>query len=101
MTPRDRLARVAVLAGVAVLGGSGGEALADPTISFRFSSYDPSSVRIQPGQSFPWTADPGTTFDSLSGHPLQFADPTIPPQLDKTTSATRTFGRIGRFPFSC
>src|SRR3954451_25293535 len=78
-----------------------GQAAADPTITFRYTSYSPSSVRIEPGQSVTWVGDPGNTFDALSGHPLQFADASIPGQSDASSSTTRTFTRVGRFGFSC
>jgi len=60
-----------------VVLGSAGDALADPTITFRFATYTPSVVRIEPGQSVTWSGDGSNTFDALTGHPLVFADPAI------------------------
>jgi len=99
--PCDRFGRLALVAGALVLGGFTGEAVADATITFRYPAYTPTSVRIAPGQSVTWTGEAGSTFDTLTGHPLQFADPAIAPQADRSTSTKRTFATVGRFAFSC
>ncbi|HEY3185882.1 MAG TPA: PKD domain-containing protein [Solirubrobacteraceae bacterium] len=87
-------------AGALALTGVPAAASADPTITFRYATYTPNQVRIEPGQSVTWTGDPGNTFD-LTSHPLKFADPSIAPQSDKSSSTTRSFARVGRFAFAC
>ena len=86
--------------GALALAGLPAVASADPTITFRYATYTPGVVRIAPGQSVTWTGDPGNTFD-LTSHPLKFANPTIAPQTDKSSSTTRTFAGVGRFAFAC
>lgn len=94
-----RLAGTAA-AGALALAAFPSLALADPTITFRYASYSPNVVRVNPGQSVTWTGDPGNTF-GLTSHPLRFADPGIAPQSDSSSSTTRTFTQVGRYSFFC
>jgi len=93
------LAGSAAVAALA-LGALPDLAVADPNISFRYASYSPNVVRINPGQAVTWTGDAGATF-GLTSHPLRFADASIAPQSDNSSSTTRTFTRVGRFSFFC
>jgi len=97
--PWRRLAGSAAAAALAV-AALPSLALADPTVTFRYASYSPNVVRVNPGQAVTWTGDPGQTF-GINSHPLRFADPSIAPQSDTSNSTTRTFTRIGRFKFFC
>src|SRR3954462_10356109 len=97
--PWRRLAGSAA-AGAPALAALPNLALADPTVGFRYASYSPNVVRVNPGQSVTWTGDPGHTF-GLTSHPLPCADPSIAPQSDNSSSTTRAFTRVGRFKFFC
>jgi plastocyanin len=73
----------------------------NPTITFRFPSYTPATVRVLPnaGQTVTWTPDAGTDFDH---HPLVFdGHPEIAAPQVGTTPFPYTFTDPGRYPFHC
>jgi plastocyanin len=78
-------------------------AASDAQITFRFAEYTPRDVTVARGQSVTWTADPGNDFLAVPGpshHPLKFVGNAQPAQTSGTTT-TRTFSRVGKFPFYC
>jgi PKD repeat protein len=95
---RRRLAFVAVVTGVVVVGLAVSAAAVGPTVTFQCCQYSSPVTRIAPGGSVTIQPVSGVTFQD---HPLVFVDGIDSKNTNDSTPVTRTFAAAGVYQFYC